>query len=92
MIHPINGHYVISAYEVWIPGAYESERAARYAFRFTNEELTAAQAAANERAGGTGGVITFEQLRELRKQRPPGETLPAVPALPSGVVDKHSTT
>lgn len=73
MIHYVNGHYLISAYEVWVPGAYESERAARYAFRFTNEELTAAQAAANARAGGVGGVITFEQLRETRRRRPPGE-------------------
>lgn len=73
MIHYVNGHYVISAYEVWVPGAYESERAARYAFRFTNEELTAAQDEANARAGGVGGVITFEQLRETRRRRPPGE-------------------
>ena len=69
MIHHVNGHYVISAYEVWVPGSYESERAARYAFRFTNEELTAAQAEANERHGGPGGVITFEQLREIKQRR-----------------------
>jgi hypothetical protein len=71
MIYYVNGRYVISAYQVGMPGAYESERAARYAFRFTNEELTAAQAEANARHGGPGGIITFEQLQAMKRGRPP---------------------
>lgn len=73
-IHQVDNEWVISAYRVWRPGVYESERAARYAQRFSDDELTAAQAAANEKVGGAGGVITFEQLREVKQARPPGET------------------
>lgn len=68
-IKRVGNEWVISACEVWRPGVYESERAARYAFRFTDGELTAAQAEANARHGGPGGVITFEQLREMRQRR-----------------------
>jgi hypothetical protein len=66
-----DNEWVISACEVWRPGVYESERAARYAFRFTDGELTAAQAEANARHGGPGGVITFEQLQAMKRGRPP---------------------
>lgn len=69
-IHQVDDEWVISAYRVWRPGVYESDRAARYAQRFGDEELTAAQAAANEKAGGAGGVITLEQLRALKRRRP----------------------
>lgn len=56
--------YVISSGHVWIPGRYEDERAARYAFRFSNASLQALQDSVNP-----GGIITFAMLQALRKAR-----------------------
>jgi hypothetical protein len=40
MIHPDDdGTFTISSHAMWLPGIYDSERAARYAFRFSNETL-----------------------------------------------------
>ena len=39
MIHKVEDHYVISSRQVWLPGAYDTERAAKYAFRFPDEIL-----------------------------------------------------
>ena len=63
-IHKVDNHYVISSRQVWMPGAYESERAARYAFRFTDAELQALQDSVNP-----GGVITFVMLQEARRAK-----------------------
>ncbi len=57
-----NGHYVISSHHVWVPGSYDSERAAKYAFRFTDEVLRGLQESVNP-----GGVITFEMLQSARR-------------------------
>lgn len=70
MIHKLeDGVCCISSRHCWLPGCYENERAASYAFRFENAELQRLQDAANERAGGTGGVITFADLVQFRKSR-----------------------
>lgn len=61
-LHPYDdGTYAISSRHVWRPGIYESERAARYAYRFSDEELQALQDSVNP-----GGVITFAMLRGMR--------------------------
>jgi hypothetical protein len=68
MIYPSssgNG-YLISSRGMWLPGVYESERAARYAFRFPDavlQELT-------ERICHAGRVITFADLRAEREGSP----------------------
>lgn len=67
MIHEVRGNFVISSHGVWMPGSYESKRAARYAFRFRNEELKKLQDAANARVGGAGGTITLEDLKAMRR-------------------------
>lgn len=82
--------YQISSYQVWRPGVYDSERAARYAFRFYDEDLQALQDSINtplppdydyERDAALvetimlhGPAITFEMLRALRKRV--GDTKP----------------
>lgn len=60
-----NGTFTISSRRVWLPGVYESRRAARYAFRLPDQTLQRLQDEANAWAGGTGGVITFERLLPL---------------------------
>ena len=45
------------------PGVYDSERAARYSFKFYDEDLLELQ----ERAG-PGGCITLEMLQELYRR------------------------
>lgn len=62
MIHRVDEGYVISSRQVWRPGVYDSERTARYAFQFTDEQLTALQRQTQ------GGVITLQMLREAKGQ------------------------
>jgi hypothetical protein len=64
VIFKVDGGYVISSNNVWLPGSYESERAAKYAFKFSSRVLQRLQDKANERAGGEGGVITFADLQD----------------------------
>lgn len=54
--------YATSTDQVAREGVYDSERAARYSFRFDAETLDRLQASVNP-----GGVITFEMLRAARK-------------------------
>ena len=61
MIYKTENGYVISSGHVWIPGAYDSERAAKYAFRFPDKELQELQNKKNPT------LITFKDLQELRK-------------------------
>jgi len=73
MIHRINGKYgptfAIASGGVWRPGCYNSERAARYAFRFPDGALRRLQDQVNEREPDhERRVITFEMLRQLRKE------------------------
>ena len=62
-----SGAWVISSHDVWLPGSYETEKAARYAFRFDRSQLASLQDQKNEMAGGSGGVITFDDLKRLSK-------------------------
>lgn len=64
MIYKVDdGGFVASSSGVWIPGSYEDERAAKYAFKFTDEQLQKLQDKKNK----TTHVITFEDLQSLRK-------------------------
>jgi hypothetical protein len=59
--------YVISSGGVWLPGAYDSERAARYAFRFPDEDLQRLQSEVNAREPDVSKrVISFEMLQQLK--------------------------
>lgn len=60
------GAFVISSQQVWLPGVYESERAAKYAFHFPDEDLSTLQGQANERGGG---VIAFADLQSYRRRK-----------------------
>lgn len=51
-----------------MPGVYENEKCARYAFRFSDSVLRQLMDEANEREGGAGGTITYKDLK-LAKQR-----------------------
>lgn len=73
MIHRLDGkhgpRFVISSDQVAIPGCYDSERAARYAFRFPNAELQRLQDTINDaEPDHEKRVISFEALQALRKR------------------------
>lgn len=55
--------YVISNGGGYLPGAYDSKRAAKYAFRFSREDLHEIWSKANNKA------ISFEQLQEFKKKK-----------------------
>lgn len=57
-----HSEFIISSGGVWLPGVYESVRAARYAFRFNDEILSSLQLEKNK----TTKVITFKDLKERR--------------------------
>ena len=61
-IKNVNGEFVASSRGVWIPGVFEDERTARFAFRLADDVLIRLQQAANARAGGCGGVLTWVDL------------------------------
>ena len=61
-----DGSFVISSRGSWLPGAYEDERTARWAFRFHGTVLQRLQEEANARAGGKGGVITYGDLARAK--------------------------
>lgn len=67
--HKVDDYYVISSHHVWRPGAYDSERTARYAFRFPDETLLRLQDRKNEQSGGAGGIITFDDLQGEKFQQ-----------------------
>jgi hypothetical protein len=71
MIHETNDSgFAISSHGVWLPGCYDSERAAKYAFRFPDEELQKLQNDVNDREPDISKrMISFEMLQELAKQR-----------------------
>lgn len=68
MIHKVDPGWVISSGGTWLPGCYDSERAARYAFRFKDAELQRLQDSVNP-----GGIITFDMLQRLRQQQEAGD-------------------
>lgn len=57
-----DGTFVVAVDEVWIPGFFESFDAASQATRVSDERLEVLQEHANRRAGGTGGIITLQDL------------------------------
>jgi len=59
-----NGTYVASSSQVWIPGCFEDERTAKYAFKFTDEQLQNLQNEKNK----TTHIITFTDLQKLRRE------------------------
>lgn len=63
-----DGTYAISSHQVWLPGCYEDDRAARYAFRFGEGILLRLEEDANARVGGKGGVITWGDLARVSSQ------------------------
>lgn len=61
MIHKVDGGYVISSHRIWLPGYYDSEQTARYAFKFPDKELR------NLQESKILNPITMDDLRVLRK-------------------------
>lgn len=59
-----DGTYVISSNQVWIPGCFEDERTAKYAFKFTDSQLQKLQDEKNK----TTHIITFTDLQKLRRE------------------------
>lgn len=62
-IYKVDDGYVISSHDVWMPGVYSTERAAKYAFRFSDKVLYELQESVNP-----DGIITFEMLQEQRRK------------------------
>ena len=58
-----SGHFVISSGGTWLPGSFESKRAANYGFRFSCDCLQELQDTANDQSNGSGGTITFKELQ-----------------------------
>lgn len=59
------GDYVISSRGRWLPGVYEDERTARWAFHFSDADLQRLQNRAGMRAVR---VITHEDLSNLQRE------------------------
>ena len=64
MVRKVDNNFVISSGGTWLPGSYETERAAKYGFRFNTSDLQDLQDEKNK----TTKVITFEDLQNLRKK------------------------
>lgn len=65
MIYKVENNYVISSHGTWLPGSYDSERTARYAFRFSDSDLLRLQKQVNYK----GKQITFEDLKAIRIEK-----------------------
>lgn len=73
-IYKVEGGYVISSHQVWLPGCYEDMRTARWAYQLPEEELQRLQEEANARSGGTwGGVITRGEVAKAAARRREGK-------------------
>jgi hypothetical protein len=69
MIYPAaDGTFTISSRGAWLPGIYDSERSARYAFRFGDLELSRLSGRICHKAGERR-AISMDDLRELRKAK-----------------------
>ncbi len=79
VIYPVDNGYIISSGGVWLPGVYASERAARYAFRFSYDDLVRIHASRG--GAGTYRPITVECLHEWRytSGRPDSNRRPLAP-------------
>lgn len=68
MIHKLDNSFVISSNGVWLPGCYDSERAAKYALSFSDDELRQLQNDVNAREPDVSKrMISFEMLQYLKK-------------------------
>lgn len=68
MIHKLDSGFAISSNGVWLPGCYNSERAAKYAFKFSDEDLRQLQNDVNDSEPDVAKrVISFEMLQDLKK-------------------------
>jgi hypothetical protein len=75
-IHKLdNGTCVIASGGLWLPGRYEDERTARFAFRLPNKTLVELR---NTSIARGGGVITWgdiakaaDELRAAKKKKTP---------------------
>jgi hypothetical protein len=63
VIYPVDGGFVISSNGSWLPGSYATKEAARWAYQFSDEDLTAIQNRVNRKEQRP---ITTEDLREVR--------------------------
>ena len=62
-----SGSYVISSRQAWLPGVYDSERTARFAFRFPDATLRGLALRICS-AQGEDRPITMDDLREARAE------------------------
>lgn len=66
-IHKLeDGTCVIGSGGLWLPGCYEDERAARFAFRLPNEELARLR---DQSVARGDGVITWGDIAKASEQR-----------------------
>jgi hypothetical protein len=69
MIHKVDGFskdengYTISSNQCWLPGIYDSQSTARYAFQFSDEILTQLRNKINRKKKRS---ITLEDLRKSK--------------------------
>jgi hypothetical protein len=61
-----DGHFMVSANQIWLPGAYADRRTAEAAFEFTAAALAKLQAEKNQENGAAGGIITFADLQRIK--------------------------
>jgi len=65
-IHKLdNGTCVIGASGIWLAGCYEDERAARFAFRVSDDTKVTLRDAAIARGDG---VITWRDISDIRRR------------------------
>ena len=58
-----DGLFIISANGVWLPGCYESKRAANFAFRVSDK---AKEELRNNACINNNGVITWQDIKNYR--------------------------
>jgi hypothetical protein len=61
-----DGHFMVSANQIWLPGVYADRRTAEAAFEFTAAALAKLQAEKNQENGAAGGIITFADLQRIK--------------------------
>lgn len=61
MIHKVSDGYIISSGGSWKPGVYDSERTARYAFRFKDDVLQRLQ------DSKYGNIISTSDLKSIKQ-------------------------
>lgn len=70
MIHKVkDGRYVISSGGSWLPGVYEDEATARYAFQFSDAALHHLQEIANGASDPTQRYVRMCDLKRARSNQ-----------------------